>query len=319
MTPRTVALRSAALALLAASAAAGETRPGDRVLLLSTRPVGCSTSADRLASGAYAAERVGSSWSRTDPVGMLASIDAATPTVVYIHGNKINAADARTRGMSVYRRLTRCAGDERPLQFLIFSWVADEGPGLLRDYRRKAARTGPVGAQLAWAIDRMPEGAPVGLLGYSFGARIASGASHLLAGGSLGRLVHGEGRPRPMRGVYLAAAMDACWLAPGRRHGMARFRLDSLLVTTNPRDPAMRLYGVIEKGYDPDALGERGPKGLDAATAAQVRTRDVSGSVGRSHDLYRYIAAPGVMQSAWRRLAFVDTSTATAEPTLAAH
>lgn len=310
---------SLALFVLSQVAAAEAVRSGDRVLLVSTRPVGCATSPERLASGAHAAERVGGRWVENDAVGMLGSIDPTTPTIVYVHGNQIAAQDARRRGMAVYRRLVRCAVDERPLQFVIFSWNSTKVPGLLRDYREKAARTRPVGAQLAWTIDQIPAGAPVGLLCYSYGARVASGAAHLLAGGGLGGLATGEGAPRPLRAVYLAAAMDACWLAPGRYHGMAMNRIESLLVTTNPRDPAMKYYRFVEKNANPDALGESGPRGLDPATAAQVRKRNVSGSVGRSHDLYRYLGAPGLMRSAWRRLAFVDGATETVPtPTLAA-
>lgn len=321
MTRRPAARRALALAALSALASLAQAAPprdGDRVFLISTRPVGCSTSPARLASGVYAAERVGASWQKTDATALLQSIDPSTPTVVYVHGNKISAADARQRGISVYRRLVRCATDERPVQFLIFSWSSDKVPGLLRDYREKAARTRPVAAQLAWAIDLMPAEAPVGLLGYSYGARVASGASHLLAGGSLPRLNRGVGKPRPMRAVYLAAAMDACWIAPGRRHGLAMTRLDSLLLTANPRDPAMRLFGVVDRKSDPQALGKAGPRCLDAATASRVRTTNVSGSVGRSHDLYRYLASPGLMRSAWRRLAFADAPPIVAEPTLAA-
>ena len=286
---------------------AGGVRPGDRVLLLSTRPIGCGTSETTLARKSYAAERVAGEWNRTgDATSLLASIDPVTPLVVYVHGNRISASDARSRGMHVYRRLTQCATDERPLQFLIFSWCSDKIPGQLRDYREKAARTRPVAAQLEWAIAQTPPGTPIGLLGYSYGARVVSGATHRLA--TRGEASH------PLRAVFLAAAMDACWLAPGQRHGLALTRLDSLLVTKNPSDPAMRLYRFVEKKYDPQALGEAGPRGLDSSYSSLVRTRDVSASVGRSHDLYRYLAAPGLMRSAWKRLAFVDAG---AVPTLA--
>ncbi len=292
-------------------------RQGDRILLVSTRPVGCSTDCNRLSASSYAAERISNKWVKSDTTSLLASLNPSIPTVVYVHGNQIDASSARKRGLDVYRCLTRSACDERPIQFVVFSWASTKVPGLLRDYREKAARTRPVAAQLAWVVNQVPEGAPVGILGYSYGARVSSGAAHLLAGGALNGLRLCEtSLKRPMRAVFLAAAEDACWIAPGRYHGMALYQLDSLLVTCNPKDPAMKFYKFVSKISKPTALGYTGPKGLTAGISSQVRTINVSSSVGRSHDLYRYLNATGVMRATWRRLTFSDLPTAS-EPTLA--
>ena len=276
-------------------------------MLISTRPVGCSTSAERLATGVKAAERIDGVWQRSTPSELLGSLDPTVPTIVFIHGNQIHATYARQRAQDVYRRLVRCA-DDRPIQFVLFSWCSNKERGFLNDYRVKAARTRPVGWQLAWTLNQMPEGAPVGLLGYSYGARIASGAAHLLAGGALSGLTIAETSPRPLRAVYLAAAFDACWLAPGHYHSLAMRRIDSLLVTTNPQDRAMKYFKHLSKYYDPKAMGACGPRGLDAATASRIRTQNVASTVGKSHDLYQYMAVPGLMRSAWIRLAYVENS-----------
>ncbi len=283
-------------------------RPGDRVLLINTRPVGCSTSAERLARKTKAAERIDGVWQSSTPSALLGSLDPSVPTVVFIHGNQIDAAHARTRGLDVYRQFVRCA-DDRPIQFVLFSWCSGKERGLLNDFRIKAARTRPAGWQLAWTLNQMPPGGPVGLLGYSYGARVASGAVHLLAGGSLSGLTIAETSvaetsPRPLRAVYLAAAFDACWLAPRQYHGQAMHRLDSLLVTTNRSDLAMRLFKFSTRNYNPSAMGTKGPQGLDAESASKICTINVGKSVGRSHDLYRYMAAPGLMRIAWHRLTF---------------
>lgn len=311
-----------AFALLAASALAAP-RPGDTVCLVSTRPVGCSTDAARLATGVYGATYDGA-WRDSDAAATLASLDPATPVVIYVHGNRIAACEARSRGLAVYKRLLACRCDDRPIQFVIFSWCSDKEAAFLRDYRIKAARTRPVAWQLAWTIDRLPPGASVGVLGYSYGARVSSGAAHLLGGGALSGLAYNEaddcdGCRRPMRAVFLAAAMDACWLAPNRYHGLTLTQLDSLLVTLDPEDPAMRFFKFVPRLNDPPALGDIGPRGLDAYYATKVRTRNVEAYVGRSHDLFRYLAVPGLMRSAWQRLTFADTQPATpATPTLAA-
>lgn len=310
-----------AFVLLAAAAtadAASCVRPGDRVLLVSTRPVGCSTDAERLASGVYSAELVDGHWNESPLEASLASLDPTTPVVFYVHGNRIPAADARRRGRDVYRRLTRCARDERPIQFVIFSWCSDRVAGVLNDPRVKAARTRPVGWQLAWLLDRMPAGSRVGVLGYSYGARVTSGAAHLLAGGSLSGLSYGGRGPVHMRAVFMAAAYDACWNAPRSYHGQALDRLDTLLTTINPRDPAMKYFKWVPTTSDPPALGGVGPKGLNPWQASRVRLKHVASSVGRSHDLYDYLSAPGLMSSAWRRLTFADQPIDTAARVAAA-
>jgi hypothetical protein len=296
--------------------AARPLRAADRVVLVSTRPVGCSTSTAELEAGVAAAvyEQQDApccgTWRDAPLDEALASLDPATPTIVFIHGNQIEACDAPAVGLRVVRRLGACADDERPLQVVVFSWASGKVPGLLRDFREKAARTRPVAYQLAWLLGKLPRETPVGLLGYSYGARVSSGAAHLIAGGSLGGLSLTEAQrsaaQRPLRGVFLAAAEDACWLAPGRYHGLAMESFDTLLLTKNPRDPAMKYYKFVPKKPDPPALGGVGPIGLSADARPRVATKDVTSAVGRSHDLFDYLAAPGIASGAWRRLNFVD-------------
>ncbi|WP_146446797.1 hypothetical protein [Botrimarina colliarenosi] len=279
---------------------------------MSTRPAGCSTDAARVAQGVEASERIDGRWNASPFDSLMESLDPTRPIVVYVHGNQITASAARQRGLDVYRHLVGCAEDERPIQFVIFSWCSDKVPGLLRDYREKAARTRPVAWQLAWVFDHLPYGSHVGLLGYSYGARVSSGAAHLMAGGSLSGLRYAtdcsDCRVKSVRAVFLAAAYDACWNSPRSYHGMALERIDSLLTTINPRDPAMRFYKWVPTEANPPALGGDGPKGLTREQASRVRLLPVANTVGKSHNLYDYLAAPGVMRMAWRRLAFADES-----------
>lgn len=302
-------LQAAMFALVASAFAADGVRPGDRVLLVNTRPVGCTTDATRLAEGIHAAEFVDGRWNSAPFDSIIGSLDPSLPVVFYVHGNQIDSCDAPRRGRDVYRRLVLCAQDDRPIQFVVFSWISSKVKGLLRDYREKAARTRPVAWQLAWVLDRVPDGARVGLLGYSYGARVSSGTGHLLAGGSLSGLRY-DGCTAcgvtSMRAVFLAAAYDACWNSRRGYHRHALEKFDTLLTTVNPRDPAMKYFKWVPTNTDPPALGGVGPRGLDAERASRVRLQHVSGSVGRSHDLYKYLATPGLMRSAWRRLSFAD-------------
>lgn len=300
------------LLVAATTAVADCRRPGDRVLLVSTRPVGCSTDPTRVAEGIFAAEHAGGRWNPVALDALIDSLDPTLPIVVYVHGNQIDASNARRRGRDVYRRLVRCA-DERPLQFVVFSWCSSKVPGLLKDFRVKAERTRPVGWQLAWLVDRMPAGARIGMLGYSYGARVTSGAAHLLAGGSLSGLSLercGGCDPVRLRAVFMAAAYDADWNSPRRYHGRSLNAIETLLSTVDPRDPAMKYYKWVPRLNDPPAMGGVGPKGLTRSQAARVRLMTVTSSVGKSHDLYDYLEAPGLMPAAWRRLTFAGEAAA---------
>jgi hypothetical protein len=303
-------LRAIAIVAIATLATADCVRPGDRVLLVNTRPVGCTTDAERLAAGVEAAERADNRWNATPFDAAMASLDPTTPIVFYVHGNQLSACDAQRCGLDVYERLVRCAEDDRPIQFVVFSWSSDKVPGLLKDFREKAARTKPVAYQFAWMMGHLPQGSNVGLIGYSYGARVCSGAAHLAAGGSLGNLTLGADCPTcgvaSVRAVFLAAAYDACWNSPRAYHGQALNRIDTLLSTTNPIDPAMKYYKWVPLESKPPALGGVGPQGLSREQASRVRLMPVANSVGRSHDVYDYLAAPGLMRAAWRRVAFAD-------------
>ncbi|MEM6331250.1 MAG: hypothetical protein AAF790_13505, partial [Planctomycetota bacterium] len=178
----------------------------------------------------------------------------------------------------------------------------------IRDAKEKAARTGPAGVQLAWVLNQVAPDARLGMLGYSYGARVVSGAAHLLGGGRLNgaALPNRDALPdRPVQAVYLAAALDATWLGPRQAHGCSLRVIDSLLSSTNRRDPAMCLYPIIAVRRHP-AVGYAGPTTLSREYASKVRLRNLAGSVGRTHDMCEYMMAPGVMSAAWRRLTFAD-------------
>ncbi len=99
------------------------------------------------------------------------------------------------------------------------------------------------------------------MIGYSYGARIASGALHLLGGGDmsglkLGQRIHSE--RRSIRAVYIAAAFDATWMQPNGYHGQALSQIDQLMLLNNRGDPAMRFFRMTVKKKRPLALGLRG-------------------------------------------------------------
>ncbi len=289
-------------------------RPQDRITLVNTRPVGCTTSIERLAAGVRASEYVATDeagcrkWETADAVSLFANATPDVPLVIYIHGNQIEPYHAIPTGLLAYRRLIACAQDERPIHFMIFSWPAEKVPGFLKDYRVKAARTKPVAWQFAWLVDHVPPDVPMGWWGYSYGCRVASGAAHLIAGGSLGGLAlpTASAADRPIHAVFFAAALDCDWLTEGRYYGRALTQIDKLLLSTNRLDPAMTYYKYVSTTSDPTPLGYAGPCCLDAVRRQQITCRNVTQAVGRTHAFETYVCVSGLMARTWRSLTFAD-------------
>lgn len=283
----------------------------NEILIVSTRAIGTACDGQRLCDNLQCQRfEFGDDgrprWRTVDWKKALLSA-SPMPTVIYVHGNRIEPGEDRTRCMWVYRSLMAHGNLNQPIRFVTWSWPATTIPGPLKDMKVKAARTGPAGWQLAWFIDQLPEETPLSLIGYSYGARVASGALHVLGGGRLNgkRLterLHPE-RP-PIRVVMVAAAFDADWILPGKYHGQALSQMEQLVLVTNHRDPAMRLYHFsVDRGRI-HALGKEGvanPRVLGDA-AQRIRPVDMTQEVGRSHLLVDYLAAGGKMNVVWRNL-----------------
>jgi hypothetical protein len=252
-------------------------------------------------------------WAPSDLDSFLAA-DPTVRTIFFVNGNRVSPADAKCEGLAVYRRLIQFGCDASPIRFVIYSWPSSQVPGsLLHDVRVKAARTGPAGCQMAWLIDQMPEETPISLLGFSFGARIITGALHILAGGSLGgclelpERVHPE-RP-PMNVVMISSALHAHWLAKGQYHGLAMTLVDQMLLLNNCKDPAMVYYHLLTPGFGgPQALGLCGPTCLDADYASKIVERDMSRIVGAQHNLLANFCAMGPVAHMWDVLVGADAS-----------
>jgi hypothetical protein len=171
----------------------------------------------------------------------------------------------------------------------------------MKDVQLKAARTRPVGCQLAWVVDQMPDNGPLGMIGYSYGARIVTGALHILGGGSLSGIGLSErAHPHraPVRVVLIAAAMHSHWLGPGQYHGKAMSQIERMLFINNCIDPMMQWYHLSVPNGDPQAMGLAGPTFV-RADHVKLCNKDVSRCVGSKHDERRYLSSPGMGQLLW--------------------
>lgn len=268
----------------------------DQIFLINTRAVGTRCERDAMCSGlvceTHAGARGATGWDSLSWEQLAAELAKPTPTIIYIHGNRVDCGYSKSHGLAMYRSIANRRQGEGPIRFIIWSWPSSQIRGQVRDYQVKAARTKQVGWQLAWAIDQLPAETPVAVIGYSYGARVASGALHLLAGGRLGSLELNDrlhpNRP-PVRAAFVAAALDANWIRPGGYHGRALEQVDELLLVNNHLDPAMRFYHLaMESGARP--LGYGGPRGL-GQFASRVRSVDVTSAVGRHHAIEEYLAS----------------------------
>ena len=232
-------------------------------------------------------------WIPGSPAEFLAGDDPSIPTVVWIHGNQVEAERAMEMGYAWYRRLR--GSIDSPLRFVIWSWPSQNTGGSLRDDARfKAAISEAHGYYLALLARQMNSDVPLTLVGYSFGARLVTSSLHLMGGGRIGRLqFDSPNARRPLHAVLLAAALDNDWLVPGRRHGQALSQVDDLLILMNSCDPVLKFYPLLCPRSHAVALGREGLSGWSrlGEQRGKVEQIDVSRAIGRHHDWRRYAAA----------------------------
>ncbi len=269
-------------------------RARDQLWLVSDRGLGCDHLEKQAAKLQYWRYDPKQAWVTSSLAAMQETADPQVNTVVFVHGNRISGPEAFQIGWCAYRSLAQYAGDE-PMRFIIWSWPSDAVRGLVNDARVKAWRTDPSGYYLAWFLDRLDPTVPVGLLGHSFGARIITGALHLLGGGDLGgRKLAGRTHEerRPMRSVLVAAALDTDWLVQGHFHGQAMSQTSSMLLVNNGCDAVLKRYHRLYCGHNcAQALGYTGlpPGWLPPQESPKVRQIEASGYVGKHHALDMYL------------------------------
>jgi hypothetical protein len=239
-------------------------------------------------------------WIPASAAEFFGSDNPQVPTTVFIHGNEVDPTGAVRRAWRVYGRLcTDSAG--RPFRLVIWSWPSERVVARRRqDAQLKAAYSDTEAFYLANVLRRMERDVPVCLIGYSFGARVITGALEILAGGQVaGRCLPlaegvtlGVPQRRPVRAVLIAAAADACWLLPGARNGLALSQTEQMLITRNCCDPVLRFYPLLYGRGGPQAMGYVGP--CWGGDVSKLEVLDVTYSVGRIHDWDCYFSDLGL-------------------------
>jgi len=175
---------------------------------------------------------------------------------------------------------------DHPIRFVIFSWPANRTRGLREDARRKYYRTNSDSYYLAWFVTQIHRDVPVNFVGFSFGAKIVTGALHLLGGGTLA----GQALPqsavvdrRPLQAVVVCAAVNNDALAIGRRNGQALPAVNRMLALNNGCDRALKHYPAVDPCSRPQALGYTGAVGPLGDNASKLRQVDLCCAVGKVH------------------------------------
>ncbi len=266
--------------------------PDRQVWLISTRaaPRGSAPNPAHARIGFWRLQE--NAWGTSDREAFHAASRPNVPTIFLVHGNRTRANDAVRIG-SAFRRHLTCSRRNGAFRLVIWSWPSEQICGRVRaDVQLKAHYSDIQAVYLAECLREMPSDQPVTFVGYSFGARVITGALELVGGGRVGRYRLPEApvpHEAPWQAVLIAAALDAHWLSPGARNGRAVGQLDRMLVIANPADRVMRFYPRMYGRRGPEALGYLGSGyRLAPADRGKVRRLDVSCEVGKEHGWWSY-------------------------------
>lgn len=266
-------------------------REGDEFWQLSTRHL-CGAATSEVV-GAIAVHQI--VWENGQTTWQASTLDAFAQdardivTVVFVHGNRASADEAVAQGWRVYDAL---AAEGAPaVRLAVWSWPSEQIRGPRRDVQSKAARAGAEAHYLGAVLRRLHTPRRVGILGYSFGAKITTGGVHLAAGGTLdGQSIESPPLGEQRFGIVLAAAAEHNhWVMPESLHGKALERVDHLFNLYNTCDPVLSRYRWIDRCERPQALGHVGIAAESLGSYAdRVTQRDAATAIGRTHDFYQY-------------------------------
>ncbi|PHS12894.1 MAG: hypothetical protein COA78_07625 [Blastopirellula sp.] len=277
-------------------------RAGDQVYLINTRclPGGCGNTlpVDQMTVSRFEA---GTGWVDSSVDQLLSTDSPSGVTSFYVHGNRMNEDWAHRRGWAMYHELTRGLPAERNVRFIIWSWPTAPGGGVIQGTRDNATRADDDAYYLGSLINQMPGNEKISLSGFSFGARVISGALHLLGGGSLHARSFDQiaEKENQYRVVFFAAATSSHWLSPDQYHSQAMSQVDRLLNLYNSADPMLKRYKVVNQDPNDQALGYTGfAYKLAEGEWEKVTQINACSTIGKDHDWNKFACAGYFMNQA---------------------
>lgn len=239
----------------------------------------------------------------------LAANEDGLPLCVWIHGYQVCTDSAEQMGLCVYENMRKVCPPGVHFRFVIWSWPSRKSGPYRADARRKARQSDVEGFKLAKLIQQLPPHVPIGLMGFSFGARTTGAALHFLGGGHIANMALKDCDPaaRPVRAVLLAGALDYDAFSPGGLNSHAAQAADRVCVLVNRHDPVLIAYRHLETFRGTMAMGHTGPARITGACLpGQFLTYDVTWKVGMSHYWTRYVKSREIMEPISALLLYAD-------------
>ncbi len=207
------------------------------------------------------------------------------PVVFFIHGNRYDASAAKRQAVSLARRLDGCRPDSSPVRTIVFSWPSESHGLPLREARDNFVRAESDGHYFAALLSKFPLEADLGIVGYSFGSKIALVALDDLLAADPGRTAARSGH---LGLVLVTPAVGVGSLSPSGRHHDAIRSADRLTIFTNPEDEALRFFPFVDPCGSP-AAGYVGIPARWVPGDVAFSQIDASPIVGKEHSMQRFI------------------------------
>jgi len=278
------------------AAASAATMPD--LWVVSTRhlpEIGCVPSAAAVAVERFAVNGVCGRWEPADFAGLLD--EPARPLVIFIHGNRYEAADAKSQGLLLARRCAATLPEAAAARTVIFSWPSSQQGILLRDSRVKYERAETEGRYLAWLLGQVEPARPVAVVAHSYGALITLEAlDNLVRATPAGRpnVTPWIDRPGRVHLVLAASAVRQDALASCGPYRRVTQGIDRLTLLNNSRDTALKFFEFIDPSLRTKALGREHMPARWLPPDVEFVQVDAADIVGRDHRFTPYLSSPSL-------------------------
>ena len=238
-------------------------------------------------------------WERSDIASLLGPDEhgGVKPIVLFIHGNRYEASEARQQGLLLARHCAAACPSSGPVRTVIYSWPSEQQGILGKDGRAKYARAYSEGRYVAWLLGQIEPERPVGVVGYSFGALITLEAiDDLVQAEEAGRadLQPWLHRPSQTNLMFIAPAVRCDAFAPRGPYRRTLDCVDRVSLIINPRDKALKFFPLLDRQTSMEALGHTGMPRSWMPEHVEFSAVDAENIIGKRHGLPLYLASPSL-------------------------
>lgn len=235
-------------------------------------------------------------WETADVADLLGD-DPARPLLIFIHGNRYEAGDAKAQGLLLARRCAQTLPEGAAARTVILSWPSSRQGILLRDGRAKYERAESEGRYLAWLLGKVEPGRPVALIAYSYGAIISLEAvEQLVRATQAGRpdVAPWVGRGGRVHMVLVASAVRQDALAPRGAYRRVTEGIDRLTLVNNSRDMALKFFEFLDPSLRAEALGREQMPARWLPPHVEFVQVDAADIIGKDHRFVPYLSSPAL-------------------------